>query len=142
MSSGVKVLSKIGVFVGWNPRANSKVFWPSLNAKRGALIIPDRINHQLIVFQSTPCCAISASTPYRDIPTVGIFYGLETTKPGRNRAKYLIHLGWLMGLEPTTTGITILENKYLSVLMPVGTININQQLTTIELCKNPVKVLI
>ncbi len=34
----------------------------------------------------------------------------ETTKPGRNRAKCLIYLGWLMGLEPTTTGITILDS--------------------------------
>ena len=34
----------------------------------------------------------------------------ETTKPGKNRAKYLIHMGWLMGLEPTTTGITILDS--------------------------------
>jgi hypothetical protein len=37
-------------------------------------------------------------------------------------------LGWLMGLEPTTTGITILKNKYFAVLMTVGTINTNQQL--------------
>ncbi|MDO9148379.1 MAG: hypothetical protein Q7U52_12095 [Hydrogenophaga sp.] len=28
--------------------------------------------------------------------------------PALGRAKYLIHMGWLMGLEPTTTGITIL----------------------------------
>jgi hypothetical protein len=33
--------------------------------------------------------------------------GQESKKPGKNRAKCLILLGWLMGLEPTTTGITI-----------------------------------
>jgi len=27
-----------------------------------------------------------------------------------NEAKLLIYMGWLMGLEPTTTGITILKN--------------------------------
>ena len=27
-----------------------------------------------------------------------------------NRAKCLIYMGWLMGLEPTTTGITILDS--------------------------------
>ena len=46
--------------------------------------------------------------------------------------KSLIHigfLGWLMGLEPTTTGITILKNSYLQLLRYVDTIYINQQLT-------------
>ena len=31
-------------------------------------------------------------------------------------------LGWLMGLEPTTTGITITEKLYFSLLMPVENI--------------------
>jgi hypothetical protein len=35
----------------------------------------------------------------------------ETTKPNRvGWVKSLIDLGWLMGLEPTTTGITILDS--------------------------------
>ena len=35
----------------------------------------------------------------------------ETTKPNLvGWAKCLISLGWLMGLEPTTTGITILDS--------------------------------
>ncbi len=35
----------------------------------------------------------------------------ESKKPGyQNRAKCLNSLGWLMGLEPTTTGITILDS--------------------------------
>ena len=34
-----------------------------------------------------------------------------------------------MGLEPTTTGITILTFYYLSLLIDVGIINKNQQLT-------------
>ena len=46
-----------------------------------------------------------------------------------------IHMGWLMGLEPTTTGITILKNMYLPLLNGVGTININQQLTSFSLDK-------
>jgi hypothetical protein len=29
---------------------------------------------------------------------------------GLCRAKLMIYLGWLMGLEPTTTGITILDS--------------------------------
>ena len=45
-----------------------------------------------------------------NIPTVGIWKATETKKPGRNRAKSLIYMGWLMGLEPTTTGITILDS--------------------------------
>ena len=40
----------------------------------------------------------------------GYMVSPETTKPGRNRAEYLIDMGWLMGLEPTTTGITILDS--------------------------------
>ena len=36
-------------------------------------------------------------------------------------------LGWLMGLEPTTTGITILTFNYLPLLIQVATINVNQQ---------------
>ena len=43
-------------------------------------------------------------------PTVGNLGALEAKKPGRNRAKSLIYMGWLMGLEPTTTGITILDS--------------------------------
>ena len=38
-------------------------------------------------------------------------------------------MGWLMGLEPTTTGITILTFNYLCLLIDVGTIYINQQVT-------------
>lgn len=35
----------------------------------------------------------------------------ENKKPSRiDWAKCLILLGWLMGLEPTTTGITILDS--------------------------------
>jgi hypothetical protein len=35
----------------------------------------------------------------------------ESKKPSRNDwAKCLNSLGWLMGLEPTTTGITILDS--------------------------------
>jgi hypothetical protein len=41
----------------------------------------------------------------------------------------LLYLGWLMGLEPTTTGITILTIKYFTPLIHVATINTNQQLT-------------
>ena len=37
-------------------------------------------------------------------------------------------MGWLMGLEPTTTGITILTYIYLPVLIKVDIINTNQQL--------------
>jgi hypothetical protein len=36
-------------------------------------------------------------------------------------------MGWLMGLEPTTTGITILSFLYLLTLMLVDIINKNQQ---------------
>jgi hypothetical protein len=57
---------------------------------------------------------------------VGNFDGRESKKPGKNRAKCLIYMGWLMGLEPTTTGITILKNMYLPLLNGVGTINTNQ----------------
>jgi hypothetical protein len=55
--------------------------------------------------------------------------GLEATKPGWNGALSLNCMGWLMGLEPTTTGITILKNKYFGMLMKVDRININQQVT-------------
>jgi hypothetical protein len=48
---------------------------------------------------------------------------------GEGWAKCLIYLGWLMGLEPTTTGITILTLYYLHPLIDVVTIHINQQLT-------------
>ena len=34
----------------------------------------------------------------------------ESKKPSENWAFCLIYLGWLMGLEPTTTGITILDS--------------------------------
>ena len=36
-------------------------------------------------------------------------------------------MGWLMGLEPTTTGITILSFLYLLTLMLVDIFNTNQQ---------------
>ena len=39
-------------------------------------------------------------------------------------------MGWLMGLEPTTTGITILTFFYLHQLINVDTLNINQQLNS------------
>ena len=47
-----------------------------------------------------------------------------------------------MGLEPTTTGITILSLWYLPVLNKVDTININQQLTCIILIAYSVSMLI
>jgi hypothetical protein len=34
----------------------------------------------------------------------------QKAKSPANRAFCLIYLGWLMGLEPTTTGITILDS--------------------------------
>ena len=34
----------------------------------------------------------------------------QKAKSPYKRAKCLIHMGWLMGLEPTTTGITILDS--------------------------------
>ena len=37
-------------------------------------------------------------------------------------------LGWLMGLEPTTTGITILKSNYLQLLIDVDIVHKNQQL--------------
>ena len=37
-------------------------------------------------------------------------------------------LGWLMGLEPTTTGITILTKYYSLLLISADRINTNQQL--------------
>ena len=48
---------------------------------------------------------------------------------GVNPCKSLIlkgNLGWLMGLEPTTTGITILTLYCLHTLIIVGTIYTNQ----------------
>ena len=39
------------------------------------------------------------------------------------------NMGWLMGLEPTTTGITILSFFYLNPLIDVVTLYINQQFT-------------
>ena len=42
----------------------------------------------------------------------------------------MIYMGWLMGLEPTTTGITIPQNKYLPLLNSVAKLYINQQLTS------------
>ncbi len=42
------------------------------------------------------------------------------------RRKSLIYigiLGWLMGLEPTTTGITITKQMYFPLLMPVEKLN-------------------
>jgi len=41
----------------------------------------------------------------------------------------LLYLGWLMGLEPTTTGITIPTLKYLPPFRNVRIIHINQQFT-------------
>ena len=38
-------------------------------------------------------------------------------------------MGWLMGLEPTTTGITILKSIHLYTLSCVDIIQINQQVT-------------
>jgi hypothetical protein len=40
-------------------------------------------------------------------------------------------LGWLMGLEPTTTGITILTFYHLSPLIDVGIIVLNQHVSVI-----------
>jgi hypothetical protein len=34
-------------------------------------------------------------------------------------AGFFVYLGWLMGLEPTTTGITILRDMYFLLLMRV-----------------------
>ena len=54
----------------------------------------------------------------------------------KKKARYFIGsglsfivLGWLMGLEPTTTGITILIFIYLHPLIDVGTLYINQHIT-------------
>ena len=35
-------------------------------------------------------------------------------------------MGWLMGLEPTTTGITILKSIHLHMLSSIDIINTNQ----------------
>jgi hypothetical protein len=43
-------------------------------------------------------------------PAVGNLERLESKKPTVKWAKCVIYLGWLMGLEPTTTGITILDS--------------------------------
>ena len=40
-------------------------------------------------------------------------------------------LGWLMGLEPTTTGITILTLFYLHALILVGIVHINQRFASL-----------
>jgi hypothetical protein len=49
--------------------------------------------------------------PEQALQTACRFGHPETTKPNRvGWAALLIHLGWLMGLEPTTTGITILDS--------------------------------
>ena len=42
----------------------------------------------------------------------------------------MIYMGWLMGLEPTTTGITILTFIYLHELINVATLYINQQVNS------------
>jgi hypothetical protein len=41
---------------------------------------------------------------------VGNLRAWKMKKPTVKWAKSLISLGWLMGLEPTTTGITILDS--------------------------------
>ena len=51
-------------------------------------------------------------------------------------------LGWLMGLEPTTTGITILLTVYLNMLIEIVTINTNQHVRQLLLTKNPCLLLI
>ena len=40
-------------------------------------------------------------------------------------------VGWLMGLEPTTTGTTILTYMHFAVLIGADKIYINQQLTDV-----------
>ena len=62
--------------------------------------------------------------------------GLNSNLGKKNSSRYSINstgtlylMGWLMGLEPTTTGITILTFNYLRLLIDVGTLYINQQLT-------------
>ena len=51
-------------------------------------------------------------------------------------------MGWLMGLEPTTTGITILTLYYFIVLIDADRIHTNQQLTSTSLDKHPAQALI
>ena len=53
---------------------------------------------------------------------------------GRAQARFQ-GMGWLMGLEPTTTGITILIFKYLPVLINVYILYTNQQFTALGLDK-------
>ena len=56
----------------------------------------------------------------------------ETTKPNLvGWAKCLISLGWLMGLEPTTTGITILTFYYSSLSIYIDILHINHRLSLI-----------
>ena len=68
------------------------------------------------------------------VPTIS---GTADTSPQyvgatKKRPKALFDfLGWLMGLEPTTTGITILTLYYFIVLIDADRIHTNQQLTTI-----------
>jgi putative component of toxin-antitoxin plasmid stabilization module len=45
-----------------------------------------------------------------------------------NSRLFNVYMGWLMGLEPTTTGITILTLYHLPLLIDDATINMNQQL--------------
>ena len=56
----------------------------------------------------------------------------QNKKPAIERRAGFQILGWLMGLEPTTTGITILTFYYLPVLIDVHIINTNQQLKTFQ----------
>ena len=46
-------------------------------------------------------------------------------------AGFFIYLGWLMGLEPTTTGITILTFYHFQLSINVDINYINQHLTLI-----------
>jgi hypothetical protein len=48
-----------------------------------------------------------------DFPAGEIERVQKSKKPTDQWAKCLIYLGWLMGLEPTTTGIKILIFNYL-----------------------------
>jgi hypothetical protein len=59
----------------------------------------------------------------------------------KSRGVSMMGMGWLMGLEPTTTGITILTLKFLHMLNAVDTIYINQHFTLTKLVKHPVQVL-
>lgn len=59
-----------------------------------------------------------------------------------NSGVSFVYLGWLMGLEPTTTGITILTLCYLAVLIDADRINTNQHLARNALDARTANVLI